>query len=348
MRTLAMLACVPALCLAQQPAAVDALFRDFDRAGVPGASVMAIRDGKVLYQRGYGLADVEARVAATTATNYRLASVTKQFTAMCIMMLAERGKLAYDDPLSKFFPNYPAYGKQITIRHLLTHTSGLWAYEDAIPPERTTQLKDLDVLELLQRQTKTYFAPGSAYRYSNTGYAHLALIVEKVSGMRFADFLKKNIFDPLHMAGTVAFEEGVSVVAHRAYGYTARDGGFVRTDQSLTSAVLGDGGIYSSVEDLYRWDQGLYTGRLVRAETLRQAFTPATLSDGKKTSYGFGWEIGELRGLANVHHSGSSVGFRTFILRFPEKRFSTIVLTNRSDANPDEIAGKIAELYLFP
>ena len=348
MRTLAMLACVPALCLAQQPAAVDALFRDFDRPGVPGASVMVIRDGKVLYQRGYGLADVEGRVAATTATNYRLASVTKQFTAMGIMILAERGKLAYDDPLSKFFPNYPAYGKQITIRHLLTHTSGLWAYEDVIPPERTTQLKDLDVLELLQRQTKTYFAPGSAYRYSNTGYAHLALIVERVSGIRFADFLKKNIFDPLHMAGTVAFEEGVSVVAHRAYGYTARDGGFARTDQSLTSAVLGDGGIYSSVEDLYRWDQGLYNGRLVRAETLKQAFTPATLSDGKKTSYGFGWETGELRGLANVHHSGSSVGFRTFILRFPEKRFSTIVLTNRGDANPDEIAGKTAELYLFP
>jgi CubicO group peptidase (beta-lactamase class C family) len=348
MRVLAILACIPAACFAQQSAAVDALFRDFSRPDVPGASVTVIRDGKVLYQHGYGMADLEARVPAATATNYRLASCTKQFTAMCIMILAERHQLSYDDPLTKFFPDFPGCGKSITIRHLLTHTSGLWAYEDLVPPERTTQLKDLDVLQLLKRQTKTYFAPGSEYRYSNTGYAHLALIVEKVSGMKFAAFLKQNIFDPLQMTRTVAFEDGVSVVANRAYGYSPRGGGFERTDQSLTSAVLGDGGIYSSVEDLFQWDQALYTAKLVRPETLRQAFTAATLSDGKKTSYGFGWELGKQRGVANVHHSGSTMGFRTFILRFPDRRFTTIVLANRGNANPDEIAGKIADLYLFP
>ena len=351
MRALLLIACFPAAVLAQlpsTPAAVDNLFRDFTGTGVPGASVIVIRDGAVLYRHAYGMADLEAHVAATTRTNYRLASVTKQFTAMAVMMLAERGKLSYDDPLTKFFPDYPAYGKQIRIRHLLNHTSGLWAYEDLIPSGRTAQLKDADVLDLLKRQTATYFPPGSAYRYSNTGYAHLALIVEQVSGMRFAAFLKQYIFDPLQMTQTVAFEEGISTVPNRAYGYTARGSGFERTDQSLTSAVLGDGGIYSSVEDLYRWDQALYTGTLVRAATLEQAFTPATLTGGKQSSYGFGWEIGEYHGIKTVQHSGSSVGFRTFILRIPQRKFTVIVLTNRSAANPDEIARKIADLYVLP
>jgi CubicO group peptidase (beta-lactamase class C family) len=332
---------------AANPDDVDALFSAYNHATVPGASVIVIRDGKVLYRHAYGLADVDNRAAATTATNYRLASVTKQFTAMSILILAERKRLSLDDNLTKFFPDYPAYGKQITVRHLLTHTSGLRAYEDLIPAERTTQVHDRDVLELMKHTTSPYFAPGSEWRYSNTGYSHLALIVEKASGMRFAAFLKKNIFDPLHMSGTVAFEDGISTVRNRAYGYTERGGGFERTDQSTTSAVLGDGGIYSSVDDLYRWDQALYTTRLVRAETLEAAFTPAILSDGKKTTYGFGWEIGERRGLKTVRHGGSTVGFRTHILRIPEKRFAVIVLVNRNSAKPEEIADRIADLYLF-
>ncbi|MBZ5622920.1 MAG: beta-lactamase family protein [Acidobacteriia bacterium] len=327
--------------------AVDALFGAYNQPTVPGASVMAIRDGKVLYRHAYGLANVENHMAAGTGTNYRLASVTKQFTAMAIMILAERKRLSFDDDLTKFFSDYPAYGKQITIRQLLNHTSGLRAYEDLIPPERTAQLKDLDVLDLLKRQTGTYFTPGSEWRYSNTGYAHLALIVEKASGMRFAAFLKKYIFDPLHMSGTVALEEGVSTVRNRAYGYSEHGSGFERTDQSLTSAVLGDGGIYSSVEDLYLWDQALYTTQLVGAETLLQAFTAAVLSGGKKTSYGFGWEIGEYRGLKTVRHGGSTIGFRTHIARFPEKRFTVIVLINRNSAKPEVIADRIADLYLF-
>ncbi len=326
-----------------QPGGVDALFTAYSAPGAPGASVIVIRDGKPIYKHAYGLADVEAHVAATSLTNYRLASVTKQFTAMAIMILAERKRLSFDDPITKFLP----YGKDITIRHLLTHTSGLRAYEELIPPGRTTQLKDIDVLDLLKGQTSTYFAPGSEWRYSNTGYAFLALIVEKASGMGFAEFLKKNIFEPLGMNATVAFEEGISTVRNRAYGYTERAGGFERTDQSLTSAVLGDGGIYSSVEDLFQWDQALYTSRLVRQSTLQQAFTPAVLTSGKKTTYGFGWEIGECRGTRTVRHSGDTMGFRTHIMRIPDKRFSVIVLINRNGANPGKIAEQIADLYVY-
>jgi CubicO group peptidase (beta-lactamase class C family) len=341
----------PAL-LAQPPdsreAAIDALLAKYNRNDAPGAAVMAIRGGKVLYRRGYGLADVEAHVAVTPATNFRLASVTKQFTAMAIMMLVERGKLAFDSPLTRFFPDYPAYGKQITVRHLLNHTSGLKAYEDLIPAGQTAQVKDRDVLDLLRQQTSGYFAPASDWRYSNTGYAHLAMIVEKASGMTFAAFLKKNIFGPLHMAGTVAFEEGISTVRNRAYGYSEQGDKFERTDQSLTSAVLGDGGIYSSVDDLFKWDQALYTTKLVSADTRDQAFMPVVLSSGQQTHYGFGWEIGQWHGLRTLRHGGSTIGFRTHILRVPDREFTAIVLINRTQAKPEEIADRIVELYLDP
>jgi len=308
---------------------------------------MVIRDGAVILKKAFGLANLEDRTPATTATNYRLASVTKQFTATAIMMLSDRKLLSYDDPLTKFFPDFPPYGKRITIRHLLTHTSGMPAYEDLIPQGTTVPLKDRDVLNLLSHQDHTYFAPGAEYRYSNTGYAHLALIVETVSGMPFAQFLRKNIFEPLSMDATVAYEKGISTVARRAFGYTANGKSFAPTDQSLTSSVLGDGGIYSSVEDLYKWDQALYGEKLVRAGSLEQAFTPARLNDGRAIAYGFGWKIGKYRGLHTVRHSGHTVGFSTAIARFREQRFTVILLLNRSDVDTLQLADQIADMYLF-
>jgi len=325
---------------------VDKIFAPYT-GDVPGASVMVIRDGAVILKKAFGLANLEDRTPATTATNYRLASVTKQFTATAIMMLSDRKLLSYDDPLTKFFPNFPPYGKRITIRHLLTHTSGMLAYEDLIPQGTTVPLKDRDVLNLLSRQDHTYFAPGAEYRYSNTGYAHLALIVETVSGMPFAQFLRKNIFEPLSMDSTVEYEKGISTVARRAFGYTANGKSFAPTDQSLTSSVLGDGGIYSSVEDLYKWDQALYGEKLVRAGSLEQAFTPARLNDGRAIAYGFGWKIGKYRGLHTVRHSGHTVGFSTAIARFREQRFTVILLLNRSDVDTLQLADQIADMYLF-
>jgi CubicO group peptidase (beta-lactamase class C family) len=325
---------------------VDTIFAAYT-GDVPGASVMVIRDGAVLYKKAFGLANLEERTPATTATNYRLASVTKQFTAMAIMILSDRKLLSYDDSLAKFFPDFPPYGKQITIRRLLTHTSGMLAYEDLIPQGTILPLKDRDVLNLLAGQGHTYFAPGAEYRYSNSGYAHLALIVEAVSGMPFAQFLRKNIFEPLNMNASVAYEQGISTVARRAFGYTATGKSFEATDQSITSSVLGDGGIYSSVEDLYKWDQALYGEKLVCAGSLEQAFTPERLNDGRATGYGFGWEIGKYRELRTVRHSGHTVGFSTAIARFPEQRFTVIVLVNRSEIDTLQLADQIADMYLF-
>lgn len=329
---------------------VDAIFREYAQRGAPGASVMVIRDGKVLFKKAYGLANLEEKTPCATDTNYRLASITKQFTAAAVMLLVERKKLSYDSTLSDLFPGFPVYGRQITVRHLLNHTSGLTDYEDLITKETTAPLKDAQVLELLKRERGTYFPPGTKFQYSNSGYAMLALIVEAVSRMSFATFLEQNVFEPLGMRDTVAYEKGISNVRRRAYGYGKRAdgaGGFENKDQSLTSSVLGDGGVYSSVEDLYKWDQSLYTDRLLSRASLREAFTPGVKINDQGEGYGFGWFTETYRGLRTVWHYGSTTGFRTAIERFPDQRFTVIVLVNRNEADAHLLARKLVDLYLF-
>src|ERR1051326_1882499 len=326
---------------------IDSLFADFDRPDAPGAAVTIIQNGKVLLARGYGLANVEEKTACMPETNFRLGSLTKQFTAMSILILADRKKLSLDESLIDFFPEFPSCGKQITVRHLLSHTSGLIDYEDVIPPGTTIPVLDRDVLRLLLKQGKTYFPPGSKFRYSNSGYSLLSLIVEVRSGMPFAQFLKKNIFRPLKMNNSLAYEQGFSIIPKRAYGYSASGQGFTRTDQSLTSSVLGDGGIYTSVADLYCWDQALYTTKLVSAKWLKLAITPgAQPTDFPNSHYGFGWYIGTYRGLKEIWHYGETRGFTTRIARFPEKKFTLVILTNRNDAKISELPHKIADEYL--
>jgi len=316
---------------------VDALMREYT-GDVPGASVLVLRDGEPVVRAGYGLSDMEARTPATATTNYRLASVTKQFTAASILLLAEDGRLKLDDPVRKWLPSLPKAAEAITIRHLLTHTSGLVDYEDVIPETFKPQLHDADVLRLLESQDRTYFKPGSSYRYSNSGYALLALIVERASGRTFATFLRERIFQPLGMTNTVAYEEGISTVSNRAFGYTREQGRWGRTDQSQTSAVLGDGGIYSSIDDLAKWDAALYDGRLLRPSSLQAAFTPATRTDDPEVEYGFGWRItGE-----TLWHSGETVGFRNVIVRDPKRHLTVVVLTNRNEPEPYRLALEIA------
>jgi CubicO group peptidase (beta-lactamase class C family) len=328
---------------------IDALFADFNRPDAPGASVTVIQNGKVLLAKGYGLANVEEKIPCAPETNFRLASLTKQFTAMSILILAERKKLSLDESLVEFFPESPSYGRQITVRHLLSHTSGLIDYEDVIPAGTTIPVLDRDVLHLLLKQDKTYFPPGSKFRYSNSAYSLLSLIVEVRSGMPFTQFLKKNIFQPLKMNNSLAYEQGFSIVPNRAYGYSASGQSFTRTDQSLTSSVLGDGGIYSSVSDLFKWDQALYTTKLVSAKSLKLAFTSGLLpTDYPNSHYGFGWFIGNYRGLKEIWHYGGSRGFTTRIARFPEKKFTLVILANRNDAKISDLPHKITDLYLFP
>jgi len=317
---------------------IDALMHDY-AGNVPGASVLVLRDGAPLVRRSYGMADLEAQAAAAPRTNYRLASVSKQFTAAAILLLAEDGRLALDDKARAWLPALPPAAEQVTIRHLLTHTSALVDYEDLMDPADTRQVHDADVLALLAAQDRAYFPAGTAYRYSNSGYALLALIVERASKQRYADFLRERIFQPLGMARTVAYEAGISDVASRAYGYSFENGAWLRTDQSTTSAVLGDGGIYSSIDDLAKWDAALYDERLLKAASLREAFTPATATDDPDVRYGYGWRIsGE-----TLWHSGETIGFRNVIVRWPRRHMTVIVLTNRNEPEPYALAKKIAE-----
>ncbi len=317
---------------------VDSLMRVY-QGDVPGASVSVIRDGQVVLSRAYGLADLENRASATPATNYRLASMTKQFTAAAILLLAEDGCLALDDPIIKWLPMLP-HAAEITIRHLLTHTSGLIDYEDLIRESISRQLHDADVLHLLETHNRTYFVPGTSFRYSNSGYALLALIVGKASQQGFALFLRERILAPLGMQNTLAYEEGISTITHRAFGYSVVELSWTRTDQSLTSAVLGDGGIYSSIDDLAKWDAALYDTRLLSAESIRLAFTPAARTTNPKVAYALGWRIS---GDA-VWHSGETLGFRNVIVRYPRQHFTVIVLTNRNDSEPYSLALAIVKL----
>jgi len=325
---------------------VDALMHRYD-GNVPGASVLVIRDGQPIVHRSYGFADMEAQIAATPATNYRLASVTKQFTAAAVLLLAEDGRLQIDDPVRQWLPTLPEAADGITIRHLLSHMSGLIDYEDVIPAGMTRQLHDADVLKILETQNRTYFVPGTGYRYSNSGYALLALIVEKASGRSFATFLRERIFRPLEMANTVAYEQGISTVANRAYGYSEIDGSWQRTDQSQTSAVLGDGGIYSCIDDLAKWDAALYDNRLLSKPSRDLAFTPVTPTDDPTVKYAMGWRVTHQKiGGDTVWHSGETLGFRNVIVRYPQQHLTVIVLTNRDDPEPYKTALAIAEAFL--
>jgi CubicO group peptidase (beta-lactamase class C family) len=323
-------------------ASIDALMRDYDGDG-PGASLLVVRDGEPVVRRSYGYADLEDKVRATPQSNYRLASISKQFTAASILLLAEDGRLDLGDPVRRWLPSLPAAADPVTLHHLLTHASGLLDYEDLMAADATAQVHDSDVLRLLETQDRLYFAPGSDYRYSNSGYALLALVVGKASGRDFATFLRERIFMPLGMAHTVAHEDGVSTVSNRAYGYSFEDGAWRRTDQSSTSAVLGDGGIYSSIDDLAKWDAALYDGRLLDDDSRRLAFAMhAKTSEPDVDGYGYGWRIhGDM-----LWHSGETIGFRNVIVRWPRQRLTVVLLTNRNDPEPYATARAIGRLFL--
>jgi CubicO group peptidase (beta-lactamase class C family) len=337
---------------------IDALFAGVKPAD-PGAAVMVIRSGRVVFERGYGVTDLRTLHRIDAHTNFRLASLTKQFTAFAIMLLVHDGKLRYDESLTDVFSEFPAYGKGVTIRQLLNHTSGLIDYEDLMaqqygntPDEQIPQIHDDGVLKLLEQVRATKFPPGSHWSYSNSGYCVLAMVVEKVSGKPFGEFLQQRIFQPLKMNHTLAYEKGQNDVPNRAYGHTREGSGFRETDQSSTSATLGDGGVYTSLEDMAKWDASLREHTLLSEEEMKPALAPAqpsaapALENGRGVSYGFGWFVDPYRGHRRMWHYGETRGFRTSIQRFPADGLTVIVLCNRVDFDASALALKISDFYL--
>lgn len=352
----------------QQPvdSQLDAIFAPLAGAKSPGLAVLVRKDGRAAFERGYGVRDLRSLRKIDAVTDFRLASFTKQFTAMAVMLLVRDGKLRYDQPLTDIFPGFPPYARAITVRHLLTHTSGLPDYEDAMDAHLWTpeyQIQDEDVLALLQRQATPQFAAGSSWAYSNSAYVLLGLIVAKVSGESFGQFLEDRIFKPLHMSDTLAYRNGKNTVPNRAYGHSVKAGEFVEGDQSSTSATLGDGGVYSNLADLAKWDAALQNHTLLGKDEMNAALTPVKLANGgqpnwpstpggdnlnpgKPVVYGFGWFLDPYRGRARMWHTGSTRGFHTVIERFPDEKLTVIVLCNRTDLDAAALALQAADIFL--
>jgi len=361
--TLALLLLATHLASASDPKYAEKIDAIFVAAGVkpgndPGAAVLVVKNGKVLFERGFGVTDLRSLGKIDSRTNFRLASVTKQFTAMSIMLLVHDGRLHYEDRLTDVFPDFPEYGRAITIRHLLNHTSGLLDYEDLMPqtdpnlPVEQIQIQDAGVLDLLKQQRTTKFKPGSKWDYSNSGYVVLGLIVRKVSGKSFPDFLHDRIFTPLGMLDTLAYVRGKNEIPNRAYGHSSEQGAWKQTDQSPTSATLGDGGVYSSLEDLAKWDRALRRHQLLSEREMKAALTPVEVPEGKVTepdgspaAYGFGWFLNSYKGRKRMWHYGETMGFRTTIQRFDKDKLTIVILCNRADLNPSALALKVAELF---
>jgi CubicO group peptidase (beta-lactamase class C family) len=316
-----------------------------------GACVMAIDNGVVVFEHGYGLADIETKTPCTPTTNFRMASVSKQFTATAIMLLVDRGKLSLEDKLTKFFPGFPEYGRKITVKHLLTHTSGLPAYEDLIPPGTTLQLDDLDVLHLIMDTKEPRFSPGEKFEYSNSGYALLGLIVEVAAQKPFHEFMASDVLSPLGMHNSVLYQRGLNEIPYRAFGHEQRDGAWVRSDQSLTSAVRGDGAMYTSLRDYQKWLHGIEDRKLLSDRSYEAMFSPQVVTDRHASRYGFGWFLDEYRGQPRIHHNGDTHGFRLCVQRFPKKRAAIIVqINNELPGEPEQmtkIGEGIADLLIF-
>lgn len=340
--------------------------------GEPGLAVLVRKDGRTLVERSCGVRELRTRRPIDARTGFRLASVTKQMTAAAVMLLVREGRLRYEDTLPQALPGYSPYASAVTIRHLLTHTSGLPDYEQLMDEAEkqkgprwspTRQIRDDEVLALLLQAERLRFVPGSGWAYSNSGYVVLGLVVARAAGKPFGEVLRERIFAPLGMSRTLAFDSSRNQVADRAYGHTKEGREFRETDQSPTSATLGDGGVYSCLEDLARWDEALRTNALLRAEEMALALTPARLADGSEprwpeeaggdnlfpgrpVAYGFGWFVDPWRERPRAWHHGETLGFRSVIERFPGDGLTVIALANRGDIDLRALALKLVDPLL--
>jgi CubicO group peptidase (beta-lactamase class C family) len=316
-----------------------------------GACVLALDRGRLIFERAYGLADVEAKTPCMPQTNFRMASVSKQFTATAVLLLVDRKQLSLDDRLTEYFPGFPKYGDAITVKHLLTHTSGLPAYEDLIPADTKLQLDDLDVLHLLIDTDKPNFAAGEKFEYSNSGYALLGLIVEVVAKKPFHEFMANDVLRPLGMTNSVLYQLGLNTVPNRAFGHRMKNRRWERSDQSLTSAIRGDGAIYTSLRDYRKWLDGIEGGKLLSDKSYSAMFTPHVVSDRQGSQYGFGWFIDEYRGEPRIHHNGETHGFRICVQRFPHRKAALLIqLNNEIDGSSEkmtELGQRVADLLIF-
>jgi CubicO group peptidase (beta-lactamase class C family) len=327
---------------------VDQLFAAWDKPATPGAAVAVFKDGAVLYKRGYGIANLEYDIPITSTTVFHVASVSKEFTAFAIALLASQGRLSLDDDIRKYLPEVPDFGKTITIRHLIHHTSGLrdqwellamagWRLDDVITKAH--------ILKMVHHEKELNFNPGDEHLYCNTGYTLLAVIVERVTGQSFRQYTQENIFKPLGMANTHFHDDHEMIVKNRAYSYDPQKGGEFKLS-ALNYANVGATSLFTTVEDLGRWIHNFDDGKVGGKAVIEQMYRQGALNSGKPITYAFGLDIGAYRGLRRVAHSGGDAGYRSYILWFPDEKFGVTVLSNLGSFNPGRLAYQVADLYL--
>jgi CubicO group peptidase (beta-lactamase class C family) len=345
-RSLALTLLLAASCLAQNSfgAKVDEYIRgEMQAQQIPGLSLAIIKDGRIVLAKGYGFANVEHKVPVKPETVFQSGSVGKQFTATAVMMLIEEGKLSLDDKITKYFPDAPTAWRDITVRHMLTHTSGMTDY-----PADFDLRRDYTEDELYQsiKAIPLAFQAGEKWSYSNLGYVMLGILIHKITGKFYGDFLQERIFKPLDMSTARIISEA-DIVPNRAAGYRLVNGELKNQEWvSPTLNTTADGALYLTVYDMAKWDAALYTEKLLKKSSLEQMWTPATLNNGKRVAYGFGWEVGKVHGHKIIDHSGAWQGFVAQISRYPDDKLTIILFANQAHANETKIADGVAALVL--
>jgi CubicO group peptidase (beta-lactamase class C family) len=338
----------PAFAAAQgntSAAVSDYIRAEMDRERIPGLALLVIRDGQILQSQGFGFANVELQVPVKPETVFQSGSVGKQFTATAVMMLVEQGKISLDDPLPKFFPGAPPAWNEVTVRQLLSHTAGFGDYPDKFDFRKDwTEDEELKLMEGIPLA----FPPGTSWQYSNLGYVTLGILIHRVTGEFYGDFLQQHIFQPLGMSSTRIINEA-DIIPNRASGYRLVHGELKNQEWVAPKAnTTADGSLYFNTVDLAKWDAALYTEILLKRSSLDLMWTPVKLKNGQPNAghYGFGWVIDRRTGHLCMHHDGAWQGFKTAIARYPEDHLTVVVLANLAEARPGEIAGRVAGMYL--
>lgn len=326
---------------------VDKAFEKYDHTNGPGCSIAVVKDGTIAYERGYGMADLDHGIANTPSTVFHVASVSKQFTAAAVLLLAQQGKLSLDDDVRKYLPEVPDFGATITLRQLIHHTSGLrdqWSLLGMAGWRYSLDLiTDQDVMDMISRQKELNFQPGAKHVYCNTGYTLLGQVVKKVSGRSLREFTTESIFRPLGMMSTHFRDDHAEIVPNQALGYEPEGSSFRLGITNFDT--VGATSLLTTVEDLARWDQNFYDQRLGGPAFVRQMLEPGRLTSGKELKYASGLALGKYKGLSTVEHGGADAGYRSELIRFPEQHFSVAVLCNTT-ANTGKLARDVADIYL--
>ncbi len=335
----------------EENAAVDSIFTEWDKPDVPGCALGIIKNGELIYAKGYGIGDLEHDIALMPSSVFYLGSVSKQFVTFSILLLEEEGKLNLDDKIQKFLPDFPVYESPLTIRHFIHHTSGVRDYLTLMylmGRNYLDHIEDDEVFELIKRQSSLNFSPGEQYLYSNSCYFMLAMIVEKAAGQSIKEFAGENIFKPLGMNNTMFYDDNTDIIKNRVFSYAKEADEDKFNNLIMRFDLVGSGGVYSCIEDLFLWDQNFFNNKLGKGgpEIIQKMHEEGLLNNGESSDYAFALDIGTYNGLKTVSHGGSLAGYRAQLLRFPDQQFSVIILANRSDANPSEMAFQIADIFL--